>query len=51
MARMGSFTKGFKKPEEAPELLLEPQMMIIDYKSRVNLVQSGTYIIALNTAI
>ena len=51
MARMGSFSKGFKRPEEAPELLLEPQVMIIDYKSRENLVQSGNSIVALNTVM
>ena len=48
---MGSSSKGSVKPEEAPELMSEPQVMIIDYKSNVNLVQSGNSIIALNTTM
>ena len=51
IALMGSSSKGSVKPEEAPELMSEPQVMIIDYKSNVNLVQSGNSIIALNTTM
>ena len=50
-ALIGSSSKGSLKPEEAPELMPEPQVMIIDYKSNVNLVQSGNSIIALNTTM
>ena len=50
-ALIGSSSKGSLKPEEAPELMSEPQVMIIDYKSNVNLVQSGNSIIALNTTM
>ena len=48
---MGNSSKGSVKPEEAPKLMSEPQVMIIDYKSNVNLVQSGNSIIALNTTM
>ena len=51
MALMGSSSKGSLKPKEAPELMSELQVMVIDCKSSVNLVQSGNSIIALNTAM
>ena len=47
---MGSFSKKLKRSKEAPKSTSESQVMIINYKSTLNLVQSNS-IIALNTAM